>query len=71
MLLLATQRLTAVGKVPKSLGEPVKEALRNLSTHLQEKLGAARRQNDQVYHEPVPELDTLETVQGGCAYTLQ
>ncbi len=62
-LQLSLQKLTTIGKIPKSLGD-VKEAARNFFDYVNERLQVVKRQNDQVYHEPIPESDTLEQTTG-------
>ena len=62
-LQLSLQKLTAIGKIPKSLGD-VREIAKKFFDHVNEKLMVVRRQNDQVYHETVPEADMLEQVSG-------
>ena len=58
------QKLSAVGRVPKSLGEAARDAVKNFSGHVQEKLQTVKRQNDQVYHDPIPDIEVLEPIQG-------
>ncbi len=62
-LQLSLQKLTAIGKIPKSLGE-VREAAKKFFDHASDRLQVVRRQNDQVYHEPIPEPDALEQATG-------
>ena len=58
-----------MGKIPKSLGDVVKEAVKNLEEHLQTCLQMSRKQNDQVYHDVVPVQETLETTQGWLVHS--
>ena len=58
-----------MGKIPKNLGDMVKEAVKNLEEHLQVCLQTSRKQNDQVYHDVVPVQETLETTQGRLAHS--
>ncbi len=60
---LSLQKLTAIGKIPKSLGD-VREAAKNFFDHVNDRLQVVKRQNDQVYHAPIPEPDTLEQATG-------
>lgn len=61
---MAQQKLSAIGRVPKSLGEIPRDAVKNFSAHVQEKLQTVKRQNDQVYHDSIPDSDLLEPTQG-------
>ena len=63
---LALKKLTAIGRVPKNLGEGtvLKEAIKNFSEHVQAKLAVSKKQNEQVYHERIPDLETLESFSG-------
>lgn len=63
---LALKKLTSLGRIPKNLGETgvVREAVKNFAEHVQSKLAVARRQNDQVYHDRVPDVETLEAFSG-------
>ena len=62
------QRLAAIGKVPRSLGEAAREAVKNFNSHVQEKLQTVKRQNDQVYHDVIPDVEMLEPTQGGRVF---
>ena len=66
----AHKKLSSIGRIPKNLVESalLKEAVKNFSDHIQAKVGVAKKQNDQVYHERVPDVETLESVSG--AYIL-
>ena len=46
------------------MGDLVKIARQNLSDHVTDKLAVARRQNEQVYHDTVPPVDSLELLSG-------
>ena len=64
---LAIKKLLSLGRIPKSIGGEstnLREAVKNFLDHIQEKLAAAKRQNDQVYHEKIPDPDTLESFSG-------
>ncbi len=54
--------------MPKNLveGGVTREAVKNFADHVQLKLAVAKKQNDQVYHERVPDADTLESFSGLC-----
>ncbi len=62
-LQLSLQKLTAIGKIPKSLGD-LREAAKKFFDHVNDRLQVVKRQNDQVYHAPIPEPDTLEQTTG-------
>ena len=61
---LAHQKLSSIGRPPKSLGESVRDAVKNFNHHVQEKLQVTKKQNDHVYHEVIPSLEALELVSG-------
>ena len=42
----------------------MKMARQNFADHVTDKLAVARRQNEQVYHDSVPPVDTLELTSG-------
>ena len=46
------------------MGDLVKMARQNLSDHVTDKLAVAMRQNEQVYHDTVPPVDSLELLSG-------
>lgn len=58
------QKLHAIGRVPKSLGEAARDAVKNFNSHVQDKLQTVKRQNDQVYHDSIPDVELLEPTQG-------
>ena len=39
-------------------------ARQNFSDHVTDKLAIAKRQNEQVYHDSIPQIDTLELISG-------
>ena len=63
---LATKKLSSIGRVPKNLGDTgtVRDAVKNFVEHIQSRLTVAKKQNDQVYHERIPEPETLESFSG-------
>jgi tyrosine-protein phosphatase non-receptor type 23 len=62
---LTVQRLNAItGKPPKGMGDLIKMARQNFAEHATEKLAVAKRQNEQVYHDSVPQIETLELMAG-------
>ena len=63
----ASKKLSSLGRIPKNLvdsGGLVREAVKNFSEHIQMKVTVAKKQNDQVYHERVPDMETLESFSG-------
>ena len=57
---LTLQKLGSItGKPPKEVEEVLRIAKQNFADHVTEKLAVARRQNDQVYHDPIPKLEHL------------
>ena len=42
----------------------MKIARQNFADHMNEKLAIAKRQNEQVYHDTIPQTETLELVSG-------
>ena len=42
----------------------MKMARQNFAEHVTDKLAVAKRQNDQVYHDTVPPVETLELMSG-------
>jgi tyrosine-protein phosphatase non-receptor type 23 len=65
LLQLTVQRLNGItGKPPKGMGDMMKPARQNFADHVTDKLTVARRQNEQVYHDPVPPVETLELTAG-------
>ena len=46
------------------MGDMMKPARQNFADHVTDKLTVARRQNEQVYHDPVPPVETLELTAG-------
>lgn len=42
----------------------MKLARQNFADHMNEKLTIAKRQNEQVYHDTIPQTETLELVSG-------
>ena len=62
------QKLTSIGKVPRSLGEAARDAVKNFTSHVHEKLQTVKRQNDQVYHDTIPDVELLEPTQGGSVW---
>ena len=62
---LTLRKLASIGKIPKILlRENVREAVKLFSEHVQAKLAAAKKQNERVYHDRTPDLDTLEPISG-------
>ena len=63
---LTLKKLGTIGKVPRNLAgdSSVREAVKNFTDYIQARLTAAKKQNDQVYHERMPDLETLELISG-------
>ena len=62
---LTLKKLGAMGKIPKTLlGENVREIVKSFSEYVQARLGEARKQNERVYHDRTPDLETLEPISG-------
>ena len=61
---MALKKLNSIGRVPKSVGEGLREGIKNFIDHIQAKVVAGRKQNDQVYHDRIPDLETLEPYPG-------
>lgn len=61
---LSVQKLNSIGRIPKSVGEGVREAAKSFYDQVNERFQACKRQNDQVYHETITNPETLELTQG-------
>jgi len=63
---LTLKKLATIGKIPKNLGgdNTMREAVKHFTEHVQARAAAAKKQNDQVYHERMPDLETLELITG-------
>lgn len=62
---LTLKKLGAIGKIPKTLlGENVREVVKNFADYVQARLVALKKQNEQVYHDRIPDTDTLEPISG-------
>ena len=61
LLQLTVQKFNSVmGKPPKGMGDMMKTARQNFADHITDKLTVARRQNEQVYHDTFPPVESLE-----------
>lgn len=71
-LALTVKKLGTIGKIPRNLAgdNSVREAVKNFTEHVQAKSAAAKKQNDQVYHAHVPELETLEPIAGKFVFLM-
>jgi tyrosine-protein phosphatase non-receptor type 23 len=61
---LAVEKVRSIGKLPRNTPDSVKDAVKNLTEYLTLKLQESLRQNEQVFHELVPNLETLEPAPG-------
>ena len=71
-LALTLKKLGTIGKIPRNLAgdNSVREAVKNFTEYVQAKSVAAKKQNDQVYHVHVPELETLEPIAGKYVFVV-
>ncbi|XP_019849415.1 PREDICTED: tyrosine-protein phosphatase non-receptor type 23-like isoform X1 [Amphimedon queenslandica] len=61
---LALEKIKSIGKPHRATPDVFKEAIKNLADFLNQKLQESLKQNEQVFHELVPDLETLEPAPG-------
>ena len=62
---LTVQKLNSItGKPPKGMGDAMKQSRQNFADHITSKLTVAKKQNEQVYHDTVPQVESVELLSG-------